>query len=71
MIHWEQIDEYSGRLPVFGGWIVTSQKSMWSSNGNSTAVSLHQVFISDKNHEWDLKDPFKKPNSKKAKLCLN
>lgn len=63
MLHWEIIDDFSARLPVFGGWIVRSQKSIW--NTNSAAISLHQVFVSDKNHEWDLEDPFKK--SKKAK----
>lgn len=42
---WELIDRTSARLRVYGGWIVRS----WHPSGG-----IHQVFISDVSHSWEL-----------------
>lgn len=44
---WEAIDKHSERLKVPGGWIVRS----WISYNGS---SVHQIFIADVNHAWEL-----------------
>ena len=45
---WKKIDEYTDRLKVPGGWIVRSYDLGMQSK------ALHQVFISDPGHTWEL-----------------
>ena len=40
---WEDITDYTERLMVPGGWIVRSHGD-----------GIHQVFIKDSNHGWEL-----------------
>lgn len=43
---WEKIDSSSDRLKVYGGWIVRSK---------TATGGIHQVFITDLSHSWELR----------------
>jgi len=47
---WEKFDKHTDRLRVPGGWIVRSLKVY------GDGCSVHQVFIEDKNHTWELEE---------------
>jgi len=50
---WEFISDHADRLKVPGGWIVRS----WG--GYESGKALHQVFIKDVDHVWQLGTPHK------------
>ena len=47
---WERIDADTDRMKVPGGWIVRSRYWMHSGCG------IHQIFISDVEHTWTLRE---------------
>lgn len=49
---WEQLDIYTRRAKVIGGWIVNSN---FTDEETYAAESL--VFIPDRDHEWTIKQP--------------
>jgi hypothetical protein len=61
---WEPIDDYSDRLKVPGGWIVASYIVIDRYKGAS--VSIHQVFVADPSHEWQLEDSANQKNSQRV-----
>lgn len=46
---WEEIDVCTARMKVPGGWIVRSVLT------RSTGVSVHQIFVPDPGHVWEIK----------------
>ncbi len=61
---WQKIrdsDEHAGtaaevcssRLKVPGGWIVRSVVTQYGTNHGHSGVSVHQIFVPDKNHQWE------------------
>jgi len=51
---WEDINAYTFRLKVFGGWIV-KHMNIWSTE-YSNESSLSICFVPDIKHEWELED---------------
>lgn len=49
---WEDIDDNSDRLKVPNGWIVRSY--IHGKRSSNISVSIHQIFIEDKFHEWKI-----------------
>ena len=49
---WEELDNYTERLKVIGGWIIKSENSLYE-NGK-WALSESMVFVPDPNHEWEI-----------------
>lgn len=49
---WIEIENFTYRAQVIGGWIVKVEDSVCDEDGNSMAVSL--VFIPDSEHEWEI-----------------
>ena len=60
MIEWEDINSNSDRLKVPGGWIVRSCVKSGSYDGGA---SVHQIFISDSKHIWNLNEKAIKVNN--------
>ena len=63
---WEDIDNYTRRLPIFGGWLVKtfedvihdqSQYGRGMVGGWDWRVSM--CFVPDPTHEWKLEDEVK------------
>lgn len=50
---WEEIDSYTDRLKVPDGWIVRSIIDNAGVN-DSGGAAIHQIFLSDPDHEWKL-----------------
>lgn len=60
---WEEIEQNTKRMKVFGGWIVLHlhQQNEWLYDGGEPACES-MVFVPDPNHEWVLKtDPIDIP----------
>jgi len=53
-LHWncEKLDQFSWRVQVYGGWIV------YSESRNTKNVALTSTFVSDRNHEWLVLNPY-------------
>lgn len=47
---WEKLESYSSRLKVPGGWIIRT----FEDRGMSAGGCVHQIFIKDENHIWEI-----------------
>ncbi len=46
--------DVTGRLKVFGGWIVRSCNLIYFDDDFNNVISESSVFVPDANHEWEL-----------------
>jgi hypothetical protein len=58
---WEQIDEFTTRVKVFGGW--------WLVKINKKATSVGSIFIPDQDWQWEPIEPYVDPQVVKANLA--
>ncbi len=56
VVKWEPIDDDSDRLKVPGGWIVRSRLYINDNINGLAAASVHQIFIHDIAHEWEIEN---------------
>ena len=54
---WEEIDTYSERLKVAGGWVIRCWLRQSDLFANSTALQM--LFVPDPQHKWELEDESK------------
>ena len=51
---WEEIDGYSERAKVFGGWLVRCYEPYWDGDQQYEYRYVAMAFIPDPNHEWEI-----------------
>lgn len=47
----EEIDEFTSRMKVYGGWIIRTIITAYKGG-----VSSHQMFLEDTSHQWKLEE---------------
>lgn len=52
----EIICPYTGRLKVYGGWIVHNHNTYFDSNEYVITSSESMVFVPDPKHEWEIEE---------------
>lgn len=69
---WEELDKNTRRVKVIGGWIVHHDKHALAQKGkeNHILCSESMTFVSDRDHEWAIVEPFdpSKTNIEKPKV---
>lgn len=53
---WEKLDQATYRAKVFGGWLVlhTNHTTITDGKKRETVQSESMVFLTDKDHEWNI-----------------
>lgn len=61
---WEQIDEFTSRVKVIGGWLVVHKRETMKGN-----IAMTSVIITDQHWEWHPCAPFVDPQIKKSQIA--
>jgi hypothetical protein len=56
-MEWEEIDLYTDRAKILGGWIVRYiiTSNFWNSGGENCVQAPSITFVPDPEHKWEIK----------------